>query len=93
MSDKLFFNWLSVDNFYSIVFIFMQFRPLVEGRSFCGFVGLKNAGATCYMNSVLQQLFVQPEIKESILSVEREDEEGESEGDRYLQQNKWYMYM
>ncbi|KAJ7330597.1 Ubiquitin carboxyl-terminal hydrolase 24 [Desmophyllum pertusum] len=37
-------------------------------RAVCGFVGLKNAGATCYMNSVLQQLYMQPGLRESILA-------------------------
>lgn len=34
-----------------------------------GFVGLKNAGATCYMNSVLQQLFMVENIKRGVLGV------------------------
>ena len=32
--------------------------PPVGQRPHNGFVGLKNAGATCYMNSVLQLLFM-----------------------------------
>ena len=33
-----------------------EFLPPIGPRSARGFVGLKNAGATCYMNSVLQQV-------------------------------------
>jgi hypothetical protein len=33
----------------------------------CRYVGLKSAGATCYMNAVLQQLFMQPTIRACVL--------------------------
>jgi ubiquitin C-terminal hydrolase len=32
-----------------------------------GYVGLANGGATCYMNSVFQQLFMQPDIRRGVL--------------------------
>ncbi|ELT87807.1 hypothetical protein CAPTEDRAFT_215538 [Capitella teleta] len=47
-----------------------EYLPPVDSRSLAGFVGLKNGGATCYMNSVLQQLFMCPSVPESILRFE-----------------------
>ncbi|XP_076309376.1 ubiquitin carboxyl-terminal hydrolase 24-like isoform X2 [Tachypleus tridentatus] len=47
-----------------------EYEPLVAGRAESGYVGLKNAGATCYMNSVIQQLYMQPGIREALLTVE-----------------------
>ena len=44
--------------------------PPVDSRSSAGFVGLKNGGATCYMNSVLQQLFLTPTIADTVLAVD-----------------------
>ena len=48
---------------------------LVWCRKQDGFVGLKNAGATCYMNSVFQQLFMQPSIRRLILNSQEVSEE------------------
>lgn len=47
-----------------------EYLPPIGQRPHNGFVGLKNAGATCYMNSVLQQLFMIKEIRNSILSID-----------------------
>lgn len=47
-----------------------DYLPAVGPRPFNGFVGLKNAGATCYMNSVLQQLYMVESIREGILAAE-----------------------
>ncbi|XP_077513422.1 ubiquitin carboxyl-terminal hydrolase-like faf isoform X2 [Amblyomma americanum] len=47
-----------------------EYLPPVGPRPRGGFVGLKNAGATCYMNSVLQQLYMIDSIREGILAVE-----------------------
>uniref|UniRef100_A0A8B9K721 Ubiquitin carboxyl-terminal hydrolase 24 n=1 Tax=Astyanax mexicanus TaxID=7994 RepID=A0A8B9K721_ASTMX len=54
-----------------------DYLPPVDSRSVSGFVGLKNGGATCYMNAVFQQLYMQPGLPESILSIEDDAENPE----------------
>lgn len=47
-----------------------DYLPPIGPRPTCGFVGLKNAGATCYMNSVLQQLYMVTSIRQGLLAAE-----------------------
>lgn len=74
--DVLFFTYLIVLS-YEVYPMCLQYAPAVEGRCASGYVGLKNGGATCYMNSVLQQLYLVPGVAEDILAathdVENED--------------------
>ncbi|XP_061594074.1 ubiquitin carboxyl-terminal hydrolase 24 isoform X3 [Cololabis saira] len=54
-----------------------DYLPPVESRSVSGFVGLKNGGATCYMNAVFQQLYMQPGLAEGFLSIEDDTDQPE----------------
>lgn len=44
-----------------------DYWPHDDGRSSCGYVGLTNLGATCYMASCMQHLFMMPQARRSIL--------------------------
>lgn len=50
------------------------YQPSKLDKAPCGFVGLRNMGATCYMNSLLQQLYHIPEFRARILQVPVEEE-------------------
>ncbi|XP_060649387.1 probable ubiquitin carboxyl-terminal hydrolase FAF isoform X5 [Drosophila nasuta] len=62
-----------------------DYLPPVGARPTKGFCGLKNAGATCYMNSVLQQLYMVPAVRVGILKAhgaatnDNEDFSGDSD--------------
>lgn len=61
------------DMFYSdpdAALVEWDYLPSIGPRPMQGFVGLKNAGATCYMNSVLQQLYMVESIRQGILAAE-----------------------
>ncbi|XP_014226620.1 ubiquitin carboxyl-terminal hydrolase 34 isoform X1 [Trichogramma pretiosum] len=44
-----------------------DYWPHDDGRSDCGYVGLTNLGATCYMASCMQHLYMMPEARAAIL--------------------------
>lgn len=46
-----------------------DYWPRDDGRSECGYAGLTNLGATCYMASCIQHIFMMPQAREVILSV------------------------
>jgi len=41
--------------------------PGDKQKSSSGYVGLKNLGCTCYMNSFFQQIFMIPDFRQAIL--------------------------
>ena len=43
--------------------------PAAMEKSRCGYVGLKNLGATCYLNALVQQLFIVPEFRTRIIEL------------------------
>ena len=51
-------------------------RPGLDNRA-GNFVGLKNLGATCYMNSSLQQFFMIPQFRNGVVEVDHHDKKNE----------------
>ncbi|XP_047514444.1 ubiquitin carboxyl-terminal hydrolase puf isoform X2 [Pieris napi] len=47
-----------------------DYWPAEESRSECGYVGLTNLGATCYMASCMQHLFMMPHARAAILGAD-----------------------
>lgn len=47
-----------------------DYWPAEEGRSECGYVGLTNLGATCYMASCMQHLYMMPQARLAILQAD-----------------------
>ena len=46
-----------------------HYMPSAMERARCGFVGLKNLGATCYLNALMQQLYMIPEMRSGVVEL------------------------
>lgn len=68
-----------------------EYWPHDDGRSECGFVGLTNLGATCYMASCMQHLFMMPEARYSILSTKTD--ENTKHKDILIEIQKMFAYL
>ena len=51
----------------------VNYDPKIESKSFNNYLGLKNLSSLCYMNSVLQQLFMIPIFKKSLMNLKIKD--------------------
>jgi uncharacterized UBP type Zn finger protein len=49
-----------------------EFDADVGIKQASGYAGLKNFGCTCYMNSLLQQLYMNPYLRKQILDIQFE---------------------
>jgi len=45
------------------------YQPLGMEKAACGYVGLRNLAATCYMNSLMQQFYMLPQFRSRIFSL------------------------
>lgn len=59
-----------------------------QEKSATGYVGLKNIGCICYMNSIMQQLFMITPFRKAMLEVEDKNAISEPEEENVLYQIK-----
>ena len=63
----------SQSTFPSNLFPIMQFPKPAESRGASQLVGLDNQGATCYLNSLIQAMYMTPELRFGLFSVDPKD--------------------
>eukprot|EP00475_Leptophrys_vorax_P014009 TRINITY_DN20378_c0_g1_i1.p1 TRINITY_DN20378_c0_g1~~TRINITY_DN20378_c0_g1_i1.p1 ORF type:complete len:1328 (+),score=359.52 TRINITY_DN20378_c0_g1_i1:77-3985(+) len=51
-----------------------EFKSESQQKSPVGYVGIKNLGCICYMNSLIQQLFMMTSVRKSLLAIPLKDE-------------------
>ena len=67
-------------------FVDWHVNILYQEKSSSGYTGLQNLGATCYMNSVLQQLYMIPTFRYDIISMQRSFEDSRNTDESLLYQ-------
>jgi uncharacterized UBP type Zn finger protein len=67
--------------------------PSYSRKMVGNFVGLKNAGATCYMNSVFQQLYMQPQVRKTILAADECEDMERKESVFYQVKYSWLLWL
>lgn len=68
-----------------------NYSPALMERAPSGYVGLKNLGATCYMNSITQQFFMIPGFRQAIL--ESESKEADQENSLLYQLQSLFVHL
>ncbi|XP_065840669.1 ubiquitin carboxyl-terminal hydrolase 9X-like isoform X2 [Oscarella lobularis] len=64
-----------------------EYMPPINARPIGGFVGLKNGGATGYMNCILQMLFMISSVRDGIVKVKGLWKEGEEEEPTFFEED------
>ena len=69
-------------------------NPKVNEKSSSGYVGLKNLGSICYVNSLMQQFYMLPELRNQILSLDTQPQPEKSiEENLLFQIQKMFAYL
>lgn len=59
-----------------------DYHPSSDDKASCGYVGLKNLGNTCYMNALLQQFYMLPNLRYGVLSIAKDEIKAPSSDDQ-----------
>jgi ubiquitin C-terminal hydrolase len=52
-----------------------EFRSTIAEKGDAGYVGIRNLGCICYLNALLQQMFMIPRLRQNLLSIEDKSED------------------